>query len=67
MGHRPRNCKKQSSIDTREGESDESESESEDESRTHKHSHKKSHTKSFLRKSGEKAYGRDLRRSNNGM
>ena len=67
MGHRPRNCKK-SSVDAREGESDGSESELEEESTTSKRSQKKkSHSTSFLRRSEDKAYGRDLRRSNNAM
>merc|ERR1712082_8307 len=55
MGHRTRNCKEPSKTDARDQESDE-ESGSESESFVRK-----------ARKSGDKAYGTNLRKSNNGM
>ena len=57
MGNRPRNCKKPSSTDNRDAESDKDKSVNKDESE----SNKRSHTKSYLRKSGDKAYGVDLK------
>ena len=52
LGHRPRNCKKPSNMDARDQESDqESGNESE----------------SFLRRAGDKSYGTELRKPNNGM
>merc|ERR1712237_153866 len=52
MGHRTRNCKEPSKTDARDQESDEESG---------------SETENFLRKAGDKAFGTNLRKSNNGM